>query len=116
MLVRDDDIPEYVADGVCDLGIVEKMSSENDETKAQSIETVLKLDLEPADYPLRFLLRKTIRAQANGKENASRLHIPIELKQYLDQYQAVKAQIVELSGSVEIAPSLQIADGVCDLF
>lgn len=115
MLVRDDDIPEYVADGVCDLGIVgENVIRERLKSKAQSIETVLKLGFGTCRLSIAIPSSQNYTGPGEWEGKRIATSYPNCLKQYLDQH-SVKAQIVELSGSVEIAPSLQIADGVCDL-
>jgi ATP phosphoribosyltransferase len=119
MLVRDDDIPAYVADGICHLGIVgQNVANEkhlNDPTKdPTAIQTLLSLGFggcrlslavpEEMDY--------TGPSRLNGLKIAT--SYPNCLKKFLNQF-GVEAQIVKLSGSVEIAPGLKIADAICDL-
>ncbi len=119
MLVRDDDIPEYVADGVCDLGIVgenvirEKYFSQPG-ADCSRIEVLLKLSFGtcrlslavPSDF--NYQSPKSL----NGLKIAT--SYPSCLREFLRE-QGVSAQILELSGSVEIAPTLKIADAICDL-
>ena len=119
MLVRDDDIPEYVADGVCDLGIVgENIIQEKyicqPGASPSSIETLIKLGFGGC--------RLSIAVPQDFKyENAKSLQglkiatsYPTCLRKFLKDND-IEAQILELSGSVEIAPALEIADAVCDL-
>ncbi|MCC6137344.1 MAG: ATP phosphoribosyltransferase [Bdellovibrionaceae bacterium] len=119
MLVRDDDIPGYVADGVCDLGIVgenilkEKVFSRND-SKPGTIEMLHRLDF--GYCRLSMAVPPTfnyINAQSlEGTKIAT--SYPSCLSAFLAQNN-VKAEILELGGSVEIAPVLSIADVICDL-
>ncbi|MEM6536421.1 MAG: ATP phosphoribosyltransferase [Pseudomonadota bacterium] len=118
LLVRDDDIPSLVADGVCDLGIVgenvfEEYSLEKDTPYTDEF-IVSKLGFarcklmlaapksEPADDPSFY----------QGKRIAT--SYPELTKAYLDR-QGVECSIADMSGSVEIAPKLKIADAICDI-
>lgn len=117
MMARDDDIPEYVADGVCQLGIVgrniveEKITSNK---KAQSVQILKNLGFGGC----RLSIAVEDRAAFVSKSDLNGLRIatsyPSCLKRYLDQNK-IQAQIVELSGSVEMAPGLGIADAIFDL-
>ncbi len=119
MLVRDDDIPEYVADGVCHLGIVgqniveEKYKSQSKKNPS-SIETLLQLGFGVC----RLSIAVPESSNTSHIKQLQGLRIatsyPSILRRFLDQNE-VDAKIVELSGSVEIAPSLRIADAICDL-
>jgi ATP phosphoribosyltransferase len=119
MLVRDDDIPEYIADGVCHLGIVgENVVEEkyfSDPVKDSSlIQVVRKMGFGGCRLSLAVPEeQKFTRVQdLNGLRIAT--SYPACLKKYLSQF-SVEAKIVELNGSVEIAPGLRIADAICDL-
>ncbi len=119
MLVRDDDIPQYVLDGVCDLGIVgENVLREKSlaflEKKQSTIENLQKLGFGNCRLsiavPQNF---EYVSAQSlNGLKIAT--SYPSCLKQFLN-LNNVNAEILELGGSVEIAPILKIADAICDL-
>jgi ATP phosphoribosyltransferase len=119
MLVRDDDIPEYVADGVCDFGIVgenviqEKYFSQADARKSE-LEILLQLGFGSCRLsiavPSDFVYESPKSLQ--GLKIAT--SYPSCLTEFLRKNQ-VDAKILELSGSVEIAPALQIADAICDL-
>ncbi|WP_347160363.1 ATP phosphoribosyltransferase [Pontibacter chitinilyticus] len=111
LFLRDDDIPGYVADGVADIGIV----GENvlvEEGKAQlAVEKLgfskCRLSLavpKSADY--------TSVKDLQGKNIAT--SYPNLLQAYL-QEQGVEAQIHTISGSVEIAPSIGLAEAICDI-
>ncbi|MGM0586953.1 MAG: ATP phosphoribosyltransferase [Bacteroidota bacterium] len=111
LLIRDDDIPEYVQDGVCDLGFV----GANVTAEREADVTVLR-DL---DYGI---CRLSIAAPKNGDiSEVSDLEgktiatsYPVLTKKYLAE-QGITAKTVYLSGAVEIAPRLEVADAICDL-
>ncbi len=109
--LRDDDIPEYVQEGVADLGIVGKNMVL--EKKAR----VAKLEELRFGY-CRFCLAlpqgskiKTLRDLKNKKIATS---YPSLLADYLRK-EKIKANIIELKGSVELAPRLKIAEAIGDL-
>ncbi len=120
LLVRDDDIPGLIADGVCDLGIVGRnVLLEHELGRAQA-------GLPPSSRELRELDWGSCRLDVaigedddwSGPAQLEGLRIatsyPRILGRWLDE-QGVAAQIVSLSGSVEIAPRLGQADVICDL-
>lgn len=109
--LRDDDIPDYVADGVADIGIVgENVFAEN----PKPVEAVEKLGFGrcrlsiavPKGFDYSGLL------ELSGKKIAT--SYPNILRKYFTS-RGVSADIHEISGSVEIAPSIGLADAVCDL-
>ncbi len=120
LLVRDDDIPGLIADGVCDLGVVGR--NELDEQGAARVQA----GLAPAFQALRGLAFGQCRlmlavpeewdwqgpAQLAGTRIAT--SYPAILKDWLAA-RGIDAQVVELSGSVEIAPRLGTAELICDL-
>jgi ATP phosphoribosyltransferase len=111
LYLRDDDIPQYVADGVADLGIVgENVVME----KKKSVETVERLGFAKCRLSLavRRELDYTDNRWFDGKRIAT--SYPNIVKNYL-QREGISAEIEEISGSVEIAPSIGLADAVCDI-
>ena len=120
LLVRDDDIPGLIADGVCDLGVVGR--NELDEQAGERERN----GLAPAYRALRGLGFGQCRLMLavpedwgwQGPPQLQGLRIatsyPAILRQWLEG-QGIEAQVVELSGSVEIAPRLGTADLICDL-
>ncbi len=120
LLVRDDDIPGLIADGVCDLGVVGR--NELDEQAAERKRN----GLPPAYRELRGLGFGRCRLMLavpeswdwQGPAQLAGLRIatsyPALLSGWLEA-QGVSASVVELSGSVEIAPKLGTADLICDL-
>jgi ATP phosphoribosyltransferase len=109
--LRDDDIPQYVYDGVADIGIVgENVLLE----KNKDIDIAYRLGF--GRCRLSIAVPKTV--QYTSLEDLRGLKIATTystiLQQYLDEKNIV-AEIHEISGSVEIAPSIGLADAICDL-
>ncbi len=111
LFLRDDDIPGYVADGVADVGIVgENVAAE----KRMKVTTIDKLGFSACR--LSIAVPKTFeykdKTSVNGLKIAT--SYPNILSDFLDKHH-LKATIHEISGSVEIAPSIGLADAVCDI-
>ncbi len=109
--LRDDDIPDYVADGVADIGIVgENILAED----PKNVEILEKLGF--GRCRLSIAVPKSFEFASikdfAGKRIAT--SYPMVLSKYLSD-RGVAADIHEISGSVEIAPSIGLADAVCDL-
>jgi ATP phosphoribosyltransferase len=111
LLIRDDYIPEYVEDGVCDLGFVGANTVAEDEADV----TILR-GLEYGICRLSMAAPKdgdiSSTADLEGKRIAT--SYPVLTRKYLKE-NSVNADIITLSGSVEIAPRLEIADAITDL-
>ncbi len=111
LFLRDDDIPQYVADGVADIGIVgENVILE----KKSLIKTVEKLGF--AKCRLSLAIPKSVDYDSvkyfNGKKIAT--SYPNILSTFLKENN-IKADIHEISGSVEIAPGIGLADAIFDI-
>lgn len=111
LFLRDDDIPQYVHQKVADLGIV------GENVLFESRKQVLMLKkLGIAKCRLSLAIPKDIPYTGihffHGKTIAT--SYPFMLRSWLDQYK-VRAQIEEISGSVEIVPGLGLAAGICDI-
>ena len=109
--LRDDDIPDYVSDGVADVGIVgENVLAE----KAIAVDTIEKLGFGKCRLSLAVPKSLDYRELSDlaGKRIAT--SYPRILGNYFKS-RNVEADIHEISGSVEIAPSIGLADAVCDL-
>ena len=109
--LRDDDIPQYVEDGVADIGFVgENVVYE----KAKKVDIAYQLGF--GKCRLSFAVRKgeefTDPSFLAGKKIAT--SYPVLVQNYLTANN-IKAEIHEISGSVEIAPGIGLADVVCDL-
>ncbi|MDR2918729.1 MAG: ATP phosphoribosyltransferase [Tannerella sp.] len=111
LFLRDDDIPQSVANGVADVGIV----GENEYVeKGGGAELIKRLGFskcrlslaipKDADYQdMKWFEGKTIATS-----------YPVILKRYLDE-KGVLAEMHEISGSVEIAPGIGLADAIFDI-
>ena len=109
--LRDDDIPQYVEDGVADIGFVgENVVYE----KAKKVEVAYELGF--GKCRLSFAVRKseefTGPSFLQGKKIAT--SYPVLVQRYLNEHK-INAEVHEISGSVEIAPGIGLADVVCDL-
>ncbi len=111
LLIRDDDIPEYVEDGVCDLGFVGANVVEEDQAEVTILRGlnygVCRLSLAA---PKEDRLRKA--EDFAGKRIAT--SYPGITRRYFET-RGIDVSVITLSGSVEIAPRLEIADAISDL-
>lgn len=111
LYLRDDDIPEYVQDGVADLGIVGLNLVEE---KRAALSSLDELDFGfcslciavPGEHGPDTL------EELRGKRIAT--SHPNVLTEFL-QKRKIDARVIRISGSVEITPALDIADAICDL-
>ncbi|MBC7508862.1 MAG: ATP phosphoribosyltransferase [Ferruginibacter sp.] len=109
--LRDDDIPQYVYDGVADIGIVgENVLLE----KAKDIDLVYRLGF--GKCRLSVAVPKTMQFRKMSDLNGLKIATTYStiLQNYLTKNN-IDAEIHEISGSVEIAPGIGLADAICDL-
>ena len=111
LFLRDDDIPEYVQDGVADVGIVGENIFLEKQTQTKIIENLGfgRCSLLIA-HPEKMKLKDV--NDIEGKTIAT--SYPVILKNFLKKNK-INAKVIELSGSVEIAPTLGVADLICDI-
>jgi len=111
LFLRDDDIPGYVADGVADLGIV----GQNEVVeKDKNVTTMKALGFSKC----RLSLAVAKGQEYNGVQFFEGKNIATSYPKILGDYlksQNINAEIHEISGSVEIAPSIGLAEGICDI-
>ncbi|WP_375562184.1 ATP phosphoribosyltransferase [Bernardetia sp. OM2101] len=111
LFLRDDDIPEYVQDGVADVGIIgENVMLE----KGKKLELIDKLGFAKCRLSLAVPRGTTYDDVSffDGKRIAT--SYPKILGEYFKE-KNVNAEIHMISGSVEIAPSIGLSEGVCDI-
>ncbi len=111
LFLRDDDIPEYVEQKVADIGII----GENVFLESQkNISIVEKLGFSACRLSLAIPkeVSYTGLSYFNNKKIAT--SYPNILSDYF-QKNNIKATIEVISGSVEIAPGIGLADGICDI-
>ncbi|MEL7537630.1 MAG: ATP phosphoribosyltransferase [Pseudomonadota bacterium] len=120
LLVRDDDIPGLVGDGVCDLGIAglnvieEKRLSGDSNGEIQPFERVLPLDFGHC----RLSIAGPQEISYAGPDDLAGRRIATSYPGLLGEFlrsNGINAEIVHFSGAVEIAPRLGCADYICDL-
>jgi len=111
LFLRDDDIPEYVQDGIADLGIVGENVIEETEVEVNYLQ---RLGFGKCSLKIAVPNNNSITelAQLNGKSIATTY--PVILGKFLKQ-QNIQSDIRTISGSVEISPGLGLADAICDL-
>ncbi len=111
LFLRDDDIPQYIEDRVADIGIVgENVLAE----KNKSVRLVQRLDF--AKCRLSIAIPKSEKYTGltwlEGKNIAT--SYPVVARKFLLENN-IQATLHEISGSVEIAPGIGLADAICDL-
>ncbi len=111
LYLRDDDIPGYVADGVADIGIIgENVASE----QKKNVLTVDKLGFSRCRLSIGVPKNMDYQSAKSLEGKKIATSYPNILSDFLYD-NGVKAFIHEISGSVEIAPSIGLADAVCDI-
>jgi ATP phosphoribosyltransferase len=111
LFLRDDDIPDYVADGVADIGIVgENVALE----KGKNINHIKKLGFSKCRLSLAVPKEVKYEGISHFQHASIATSYPKILGDYLKEHQ-ISAEIHEISGSVEIAPGIGLATGICDI-
>ena len=111
LFLRDDDIPEYVQDGIADMGVVGENVILEKKVDVQYLQRLgfgkctLKIAI-PNDSSVASL------GDLNGKSVAT--SYPNILDNFLKENN-VNANIITISGSVEISPNLGLSDAICDI-
>jgi len=111
LFLRDDDIPQYIEDKVADAGIVgENVFIE----KQKKNELVRRLDFAKCRLSIAVPRSENYTGihYLQGKNIAT--SYPVIVQQFLDKHK-IQAGIHEISGSVEIAPGIGLADAICDI-
>jgi len=109
--LRDDDIPEYVQDAVVDIGFVgENVTAE----KNKQVNSVEKLGFGKCRLSIAIPKSGSIKTTADLNNKKIATSYPLILANYLKE-KNINATIQEISGSVEIAPRIGLADAICDL-
>jgi ATP phosphoribosyltransferase len=111
LFLRDDDIPAYVEDGVADVGFVGENVFIESGSNTQIVERLGFAKCRLAIAVKRETVFKDFE-QLNGMKIATTY--PRILQAFLDKNN-LKCEIHYISGSVEIAPSIGLADAICDI-
>ncbi len=123
LYLRDDDIPQSVASGVADIGVVgenefvERLrvgESEDSGMSGEDADIISRLGFSKCRLSL--AIPKEIDYQGvewfNGKKIAT--SYPVILRHFLEQHH-INAEIHVITGSVEISPGIGLADGIFDI-
>lgn len=111
LYLRDDDIPQAVASGIADVGIV----GENEYVeKNENADLIKRLDFSKCRVSLAIPKAEEYNGPEwfNGKKIAT--SYPVILQKFLDE-KSIKAEIHVITGSVEIAPGIGLADCIFDI-
>jgi ATP phosphoribosyltransferase len=109
--LRDDDIPEYVQDAVVDIGFVgENVIAE----KNKEISSIEKLGFGKCRLSIAIPKNGALRSIDDLNRKKIATSYPWILSNFLNE-KNITATIQEISGSVEIAPRIGLADAICDL-
>jgi len=116
MFVRDDDIPTFVADGVCEFGIVrrdviEEFAAGREES---GFEVLAELGFGRCSPTIAAPEKTVYQGPESLADTRIATSYPRLLTRFLEE-RGVAAEIVKMNGAVELAPRLQIANFVCDL-
>jgi ATP phosphoribosyltransferase len=112
LFLRDDDIPEYVQDGIADLGIV----GENVIVEAGANVTYLqKLGFGKCTLKIAVPNQSNIDSIQQLEGLAIATSYPVILEKFMNDNDVKNVQIRTISGSVEIGPGLGLSDAICDI-
>lgn len=117
LLVRDDDIPSFVANNAADIGIVgENVLVEEQLTAKSNLDADIAMRLGFSRCKLCLAASDTGKVQTALDLNGTRIATtyPGVTARYLSE-SGIKADLVEMKGAVELAPSIGIAESICDL-
>ena len=117
LLVRDDDIPRMLLDGVCELGIVGENIAEEvmlEDGEADGLTQLRKLPFGGCRLSLAIPEDSSIKSAADLDGYRIATSYPALTRSLLSK-RGIRADTVKFSGSVEIAPGLGAADAISDL-
>lgn len=117
MLIRDDDIPSFVASGACDYGIVGEnvlYEAQARSRRLEGLEIALKLGFARCKLKMAAPKGGAIRSVADLAGRSIATSYPGLTARFLAE-RGVSAELVEMGGSVEVAPRMGVADAICDL-
>ncbi len=111
LFLRDDDIPEYVQDGIADLGIVGENVINETEVDVDYLQL---LGFGKCALKIAVPNNSTINTLADLNGKAIATSYPSILKKFLAENK-IECEIRTISGSVEIAPGLGMSDAIFDI-
>jgi ATP phosphoribosyltransferase len=111
LFLRDDDIPQYVEQQVADIGILgENMVFE----KNKDVKVIEQLGFAQCRLSLAIPKEETYKGLKYFMNKKIATSYPHILNDFLTKNE-IKAEIEEISGSVEIAPGIGLANAICDI-
>jgi len=111
LFLRNSDIPQYVEDGVVDIAIVGENLLIEEESK---LEVLLPLSFSKCRVSLAVPKNSDIQSVKDFEGKKIATSYPSTVQNYLRK-NGVSAEIHTISGSVEVAPTIGLADGICDI-
>jgi ATP phosphoribosyltransferase len=111
LFLRDDDIPQYIEQQVADIGIVGKNIVQEKRKEVQIIE---KLNSAKCRLSLAIPKSQSYEGISYFENKRIATTYPNTLSDFLMENN-ISAEIEEISGSVEIAPGIDLADAICDI-
>jgi len=117
LLVRDDDIPSFVANNAADIGIIgENVLVEEQLVSKNELDAAIAMRLGFSRCKLCLAASETGKVQSASDLSGTRIATtyPGVTGRYLSE-NGIDAKLVEMKGAVELAPSIQIAESICDL-
>ncbi len=117
LLVRDDDIPSFVANNAADIGIVgENVLVEEQLTAKSTLDANISMRLGFSRCKLCLAASETgpVQSAKDLQGTTIATTYPGVTARYLKE-SGITAKLVEMKGAVELAPSIGIAESICDL-
>jgi ATP phosphoribosyltransferase len=116
LLVRDDDIPGLVNNGICDLGIVgaNVFAERKNATEGFSASILERLGFSLCRLAIAVPENGAVKSIGDLKGATIATSYPHLLQEFLRTHN-VTAKTLVMTGSVEVAPRLKIADAICDI-
>ena len=111
LYVRNSDIPQYVRYGVADYGIVgENILVE----KKSRLKIVKRLGFSKCKLIIAVPKKSNVKSVNDLSEERIATSYPNTLKEFLKE-KGINASMIEINGSVEICPFLNLSDAICDI-
>lgn len=115
LLVRDDDIPSFVSNDAADIGIVgENVLVEEQLTTDIDAQIALRLGFSRCRLCLASPERGRVQSVKDLDGTRIATTYPGVTRRFLDE-KGISAKLVEMKGAVELAPSIGVAESICDL-
>jgi ATP phosphoribosyltransferase len=111
LYVRHSDLPEYVQQGAADFGIVGRNVLYERDFKVKEIK---KLNFGQCRLVIAVPLNSSIKQIKDLEGERIATSYPNSLRKFLEK-EKINAVIIEIKGSVEVAPALGLAEAICDL-